>query len=110
MGTLPTGKHSRRGGVGVRDTPDEFPAHAIRTFLGEKRWIRFAISAGHSGRANPRNLVGIDRTRPDRRSPREPRQKLRNGAGKNPLGIEENRRSRASCREALEANILGYRP
>ena len=40
-------------------------------------------------------LVGIDRTCPNGRSPREPRQKFRAGAGSNPLGITKNRGSSA---------------
>src|SRR5437899_455774 len=95
MGTLRTGKHSRGGGLGVRDTPDYVATYGIRTVDGTKPSVRFAISSCHSGPEDPPNLVGIDRTCPNGRSPREPRQKFRAGAGSNPLGITKNRGSSA---------------
>src|SRR5882762_5223129 len=95
MGTLRTGKHSRGGGLGVRDTPDHVATYAIRTVDGTKPSVRFAISSCHSGPEDPPNLVGIDRTCPNGRSPREPRQKFRAGAGRNLLGITKNRGSSA---------------
>lgn len=51
-------------------------------------------------------LWGIDRTCPNGRSPREPRQKFRAGPGRNPLGIAKNHRSGAGCRETANKLVV----
>ncbi len=51
-------------------------------------------------------LWGLTETCPNGHSPREPRQKFRAGAGRNPLRIAKNHRSGAGCRETANKLVV----